>query len=173
MRAVIRRQADHVLATQRTRLDGVRSIHGLRRWRDAVVASTRQQHGAGGCPLGSLVSESAEAPRSRKVLAESFARWQDELVDRFLGDPPRVVLCPTPNSRIWRARCSHRSRVVFSSPRRPAPPVRSNWRWTRRSITSLAACRQPDSPRNDPHAGRERDADGLAGTPRPTSTSAQ
>ena len=93
VRAVIRRQADHVLATQRTRLDGVRSIHGLRRWRDAVVASTRQQHGAGGCPLGSLVSELAEAPRSRKVLAESFARWQDELVDRFraIRGPRRPV----------------------------------------------------------------------------------
>jgi TetR/AcrR family transcriptional regulator, transcriptional repressor for nem operon len=91
VRAVIRRQADHVLATQRTRLDGLKSIDGLRRWRDAVVASTRQDHGAGGCPLGSLVSELAEVPQSRQVLTESFARWQDELVDRF-----RAIRGPRP-----------------------------------------------------------------------------
>jgi AcrR family transcriptional regulator len=74
--AVIQRQTSSVLSTHEARLRGVTSIAGLREWRDAVVASTRRAHGAGGCPLGSLVSELAEEPRSRAVLADGFARWQ-------------------------------------------------------------------------------------------------
>jgi len=39
---VIRRQTECVLATHGEYLDGVTSIAGLRRWRDAIVALTRQ-----------------------------------------------------------------------------------------------------------------------------------
>jgi hypothetical protein len=58
----------------------VTSIAGLRQWRDAVVESTREENCAGGCPLGSLVSELAESPASRVALADGFAQWQTDIV---------------------------------------------------------------------------------------------
>lgn len=78
--AVIQRQTECVLDTHVSLLRGVESLAGLRRWRDAVVKSTREEGCAGGCPLGSLVSELAERPRSRAALAEGFERWHAELV---------------------------------------------------------------------------------------------
>jgi len=73
--AVIQRQAECVLGTHEVLLQKLNSLAGLRRWRDAVVELTRKANCAGGCPLGSLASELAEAPRTRTALAESFARW--------------------------------------------------------------------------------------------------
>jgi hypothetical protein len=74
------------------------SFAALRRWRDAVVESSRKTHCAGGCPLGSLVSELAESPRSRARLAQSFTQWKACFVDGFRtirgrdGKPPRADL---------------------------------------------------------------------------------
>ena len=59
------------------------SLAGLRRWRDALVELSRQLECAGGCPLGSLVSELAEAPRPRAALSDSFARWEALIVRGF------------------------------------------------------------------------------------------
>jgi len=73
--AVIQRQTECVLGTHEELLRKLNSVAGLRRWRDAVVELTRQTHCAGGCPLGSLAGELSETPRTRAVLAASFARW--------------------------------------------------------------------------------------------------
>lgn len=81
--AVIQRQTECVLTTHQSYLRGLTSPAGLRRWRDAVVESTRKEDCAGGCPLGSLVSELAESPRPRAVLADGFDRWAAELVAGF------------------------------------------------------------------------------------------
>jgi AcrR family transcriptional regulator len=78
--AVIQRQTECVLETHNPHLKSVTSIAGLRRWRDAVVELTREQECAGGCPLGSFVSELAESAESRAALADGFARWQAEIV---------------------------------------------------------------------------------------------
>lgn len=77
--AVIQRQGECVLAAQRASLRNVTSLAGLRRWRDAVVELSRQCDCAGGCPIGSLVAELAEAPQPRAMLADSFACWEKEL----------------------------------------------------------------------------------------------
>jgi AcrR family transcriptional regulator len=74
--AVIQWQTECVLATESASPNELTSIAALRRWRDAVVEQTREHDGAGGCPLGSLVSELAESPRSRALLNEGFARWE-------------------------------------------------------------------------------------------------
>ena len=83
--AVIQRQADCVLASHNTHLRNVSSIAGLVRWRDSVVESTRKQNCAGGCPLGSLVSELAESPTSRAALAAGFDQWQRDIVTALEG----------------------------------------------------------------------------------------
>jgi len=81
--AVIQRQTECVLATHESHLRKLHSLAGLRRWRDALVELSRQTDCAGGCPLGSLVSELAESPRPRELLAESFARWEGLLIAGF------------------------------------------------------------------------------------------
>lgn len=83
--AVIQRQTEYILADQATLLRGVRSLAGLRRWRDELVKATRRGNCAGGCRLGSLVSALAETPRSRAVLAEGFARWRSVFVEALTG----------------------------------------------------------------------------------------
>jgi hypothetical protein len=48
------------------------------------VAATRATHGAGGCPLGSLVGELADQSEpARHVLAQCFADWQSYLSEGF------------------------------------------------------------------------------------------
>jgi AcrR family transcriptional regulator len=81
--AVIQRQTECVLAAQESHLRKLSSLDGLRRWRNAVVKLSRRTHCAGGCPLGSLVSELAESSRPRALLAEGFARWESYLVAGF------------------------------------------------------------------------------------------
>src|SRR5262245_1529721 len=89
--AVVHRQTERVLATHSPYLRRVTSIAGLRRWRDAIVEVTRQEHCAGGCPLGSCVSELAESDGSRAALAYGFAQWRDEFVVALeaIADTPR------------------------------------------------------------------------------------
>jgi len=81
--AVIQRQTECVLATESASPSQLTSIAALRRWRDDVIEQTREHDGAGGCPLGSLVSELAETPRSRALLSEGFARWEAQFVEGF------------------------------------------------------------------------------------------
>jgi AcrR family transcriptional regulator len=87
--AVIQRQTESVLETHNPHLQRMTSVAGLRRWRDAVVELTREQECAGGCPLGSFVSEPAG---SRAALAEGFARWQGEIaaaLETIAAEKPR------------------------------------------------------------------------------------
>lgn len=81
--AVIQRQTECVLAAQEAYLRRTNSIADLRRWRDALVELSRQLQCAGGCPLGSLVSELAETPQPRAALCESFARWEALIARAF------------------------------------------------------------------------------------------
>ncbi|MEP6618986.1 MAG: TetR/AcrR family transcriptional regulator [bacterium] len=90
--AVVQRQAECVLATHNAHLQRVTSIAGLRRWRNAVVELTRKEKCAGGCPLGSFVSELAESDGSRAALARGFAQWQADIVtalEAICGTTPR------------------------------------------------------------------------------------
>ena len=81
IRAVIKYQAQRVLERQRTALDGVDSLDGLRRWREEVLAIARQTGGVGGCPVGSLAGQLGRADEMREVLAESFREWEAVLTD--------------------------------------------------------------------------------------------
>ena len=98
MLAVILRQTDGVLAMHEPLLRGMNSFAALRRWRDAVVESSRKTRCAGGCPLGSLVSELAESPQSRERLAQSFTKWKACFIAGFRtirgrdGKAPRADL---------------------------------------------------------------------------------
>lgn len=80
VRAVVERQVAQVLEAQSAELDRLDSMPALRAWRDRVVALNAGVACAGGCPLGRLASELAEAdPAARATLATGFTQWQDRL----------------------------------------------------------------------------------------------
>ncbi len=76
-RAVIAHQTDAVLGAQEPLLSRLDSLPALRAWRDLLVDVQRRQHCTGGCPIGSLASELADAdPAARAELVAGFARWE-------------------------------------------------------------------------------------------------
>jgi TetR/AcrR family transcriptional repressor of nem operon len=61
------------------RLDGWKAI---RSWFDELVRLQIARHAAGGCPIGSLVGQLAEADEeARLALADGFDRWEAHLRD--------------------------------------------------------------------------------------------
>jgi AcrR family transcriptional regulator len=85
IREVIKAQLGRIIAAQEAAgLHEVSSWEGLQRWCDHFVTATRATHGAGGCPLGSLVGELADQSEpARRVLAQCFAEWQSYLSEGF------------------------------------------------------------------------------------------
>ena len=57
VRAVVALRAEQILAREEQRLKRLKSMSGLRRWRDALVQGAALQGGAHGCALGNLVVE--------------------------------------------------------------------------------------------------------------------
>ena len=78
--AVVARMIETVLATNEPLLRDLASLAQLRRWRNALVAQSRDKDCAGGCPLGSLVGELGESPRARAAIAGGFASWREFFV---------------------------------------------------------------------------------------------
>ncbi|MEU6325385.1 TetR/AcrR family transcriptional regulator, partial [Streptomyces sp. NPDC047009] len=100
--AVIDVQSKFVLAREEQRLRGVKTLTGLRRWRDALVQANSLQDGSYGCALGAMSIElSDNDEQSRQALNASFDAWRRMLVEtltrlrvlgvlaRGAGPPPR------------------------------------------------------------------------------------
>jgi TetR/AcrR family transcriptional repressor of nem operon len=52
----------------------------MRAWRDFVVRHQRELGCRGGCPIGSLGSQTAETePEARAAVAAGFRRWEDTI----------------------------------------------------------------------------------------------
>ena len=80
VQAVIDYQASVITGNQRQADLG--SADGLTAWRDMVIAQARSRQGQGGCPLGSLAGQLAEAdPHARALLASGFEQWQAAIGD--------------------------------------------------------------------------------------------
>jgi TetR/AcrR family transcriptional repressor of nem operon len=78
LRAVVDHNTNMVLGDLVT-LDSWRAI---RSWFDSLVETQVERGAYGGCPIGTLVGQLAEADeRARLALAESFARWEARLRD--------------------------------------------------------------------------------------------
>jgi TetR/AcrR family transcriptional regulator, transcriptional repressor for nem operon len=78
VRAVVRHQADAVVAAQQLLQEPPSTQAALARWRYRVVAAQRARGFEAGCPLGSLAAElagSADAA-TRAELAAAFTQWQ-------------------------------------------------------------------------------------------------
>jgi TetR/AcrR family transcriptional regulator, transcriptional repressor for nem operon len=82
MRAMVSHTKAVLLDGQRPYIDRLDSWVAIEAWFDAMVAHQTALHAHGGCPIGSLVPELAEADeRSREELARSLDDWQGHLVD--------------------------------------------------------------------------------------------
>jgi TetR/AcrR family transcriptional regulator, transcriptional repressor for nem operon len=80
VQAVIDHQADTILGNQRKADLG--SIEGLGAWRDMVITQAKSAEAQGGCPLGSLGGQLAEAdPEARALIAAGFDRWSAAIGD--------------------------------------------------------------------------------------------
>jgi AcrR family transcriptional regulator len=104
VRAVIAHQTEAVLAAQQPLLGRLDSLAALQAWRDLIVDLQQQRQCVGGCPIGSLASELADAdPEARQDLAAGFACWESAIRDglaamrdrgelRGDADPERLAL---------------------------------------------------------------------------------
>ena len=80
LREVVGHNAELVLDAQEPYLSSLQSWKGIRAWLDAVVQLQVVAGARGGCPIGALVGQLAEADeQARTVLAESFLRWEEPL----------------------------------------------------------------------------------------------
>jgi TetR/AcrR family transcriptional repressor of nem operon len=84
VRAVVALRADRILAREEQRLARLKSMNGLRRWRDALVQGAALQGRAYGCALGSMVVElSDQDEQVRSALSAHLATWEGLLAAGF------------------------------------------------------------------------------------------
>jgi len=80
LREVVAYNADLVLQAQEPHLYSLESWKAIRAWLDALVELQATGGARGGCPVGSLVGQLAEADeQTRNILADAFARWEEPL----------------------------------------------------------------------------------------------
>jgi AcrR family transcriptional regulator len=82
--ALLREVAAHngalVLVAQEPHLGSLETWKAIRAWLDALVQLQVSVGARGGCPVGSLVGQLAETDeKTRSVLADAFARWEEPL----------------------------------------------------------------------------------------------
>ena len=84
VRAVVALRAEQILVREEQRLARLKSMSGLRRWRDALVQGAALQGGAYGCALGRMVVElSDQDEQARTSLSGHFATWEGLLAAGF------------------------------------------------------------------------------------------
>ena len=84
VRAVVELVGERTIAGERDRLGKVRTVAGLRRWRDALIAHNALRDGRYGCPLGSLASEVSDQDAvAREKLQDLFRAWHELFEDLF------------------------------------------------------------------------------------------
>jgi AcrR family transcriptional regulator len=78
--AVIDYQTEAVLDLQAPHLDHLDTITGLRAWRDMLVEYQKRMQCRGGCPIGTLGSQTAETnPEARLAVASGYLRWENAI----------------------------------------------------------------------------------------------
>lgn len=94
VRAVIELVGEQTIARERERLENVKTLAGLRRWRDAIVQRNALQDGRYGCALGSLANEVSDQDAvAREQLHGLFTAWR-ELFEDLLGRFQREGVIP-------------------------------------------------------------------------------
>jgi AcrR family transcriptional regulator len=78
--AVIDYQTEAVLDQQAPHLDRLDTITGPRAWRDMLVEYQKRMQCRGGCPIGTIGSQTAETnPEARLAVAAGYLRWENAI----------------------------------------------------------------------------------------------
>jgi TetR/AcrR family transcriptional repressor of nem operon len=95
LRAVAQRTTHQVMDFQAAALAGFDSIAGIRGYFDSLVALQVGRQARGGCPIGSLAGQLAEADElARLELAAGLARWERSLSGGLQSMAQRGELAP-------------------------------------------------------------------------------
>jgi TetR/AcrR family transcriptional regulator, transcriptional repressor for nem operon len=123
--AVIAHQSEAVIAAQEPLLGKLDSLDALRAWRDQAVTIERRLQCKGGCPIGALAGELAEAdPEARADIAQGFGRWEEQIARGIeamhaRGELPQSV---DPDRLALALLAAHQGGLVLTQVRRdPAP----------------------------------------------------
>ena len=93
VQAVIEYHDETIVGGQEPMLVTLDSLEGLRAWRDFLVRHQEELGCRGGCPIGSLGSELAEADAdARARVAASFRRWEGAIRSGLRGMQARGEL---------------------------------------------------------------------------------
>ena len=80
LREVVAHNTELVLAAQESHLASLDSWKAIRAWLDSLVDLQAGGRARGGCPIGSLVGQLAEADaQARQLTSDGFARWEEPL----------------------------------------------------------------------------------------------
>jgi TetR/AcrR family transcriptional repressor of nem operon len=126
VRAVIAHQSDAVVTAQEPLLGKLDSLDALRAWRDQAVAIEIQLGCRGGCPIGTLAGELAEAdPEAREDIAAGFARWEAALGEGIRamharGELPAEI---DPDRLALALLAAHQGGLVLTQVRREVTPL--------------------------------------------------
>jgi TetR/AcrR family transcriptional regulator, transcriptional repressor for nem operon len=129
VRAVIAHQSEAVVAAQEPLLGKLDSLDALRAWRDQAVAIEIQLQCRGGCPIGTLAGELAEAdPEAREDIAAGFARWEEALGEGIRamhgrGELPAEV---DPDRLALALLAAHQGGLILTQVRREVTPLEAS-----------------------------------------------
>ena len=126
VRAVIAHQSDAVLAAQEPLLGKLDSLDALRAWRDQAVAIEIQLQCRGGCPIGTLAGELAEAdPEAREDIATGFARWEEAIGEgiRAMHERGELPADVDPDRLALALLAAHQGGLILTQVRREVTPL--------------------------------------------------
>jgi TetR/AcrR family transcriptional repressor of nem operon len=124
--AVIAHQSEAVIAAQEPLLGKLDSVEALRAWRDQAVAIEKQLQCKGGCPIGTLAGELAEAdPKARADIAAGFASWEAQIAQGLAamherGELPADV---DPDRLALALLAAHQGGLILTQVRRDPAPI--------------------------------------------------
>ena len=124
--AVIAHQSDAVIVAQEPLLGKLDSIDALRAWRDQAVAIEIQLQCKGGCPIGTLAGELAEAdPDARADIAAGFARWEEQigLGIAAMHDRGELPADVDPDRLALALLAAHQGGLILTQVRRDPAPI--------------------------------------------------
>ena len=124
VRAVIEYQNETVVGGQEPMLACLDTLAGLREWRDFLVAHQRALNCRGGCPIGSLGSELAEAdPRARAAVATGFGRWEAGIRGGYQAMHERGELAADPGTLATATLAALQGGLLLTQIRRSTEPL--------------------------------------------------
>jgi TetR/AcrR family transcriptional regulator, transcriptional repressor for nem operon len=127
--AVIAHQSEAIIDAQEPLLGKLDSLDALRAWRDQAVAIEKQPQCRGGCPIGTLAGELAEAdPAARDDIARGFARWEEAIAQgiRAMHDRGELPADVDPDRLALALLAAHQGGLILTQVRRDPAPLEAS-----------------------------------------------